>query len=82
MLPFFSAARWRRAAGRSQTGDAASVSAGAALRPNWREEYQGGEELSSIIINGLDTRSNGRGKVKTRTLYKPKHAAPCRTFLL
>ena len=46
------------------------------------EEYQDGDVLSSTIMYELGNGSNGGGKVKTRTLHKPKHAAPCRTFVL
>jgi len=46
------------------------------------EGYQDGDVLSSTIMYGMGNRSNGGGKVKTRTLHKPKHAAPCRTFVL
>ena len=34
------------------------------------ENTRAAGELSSIISDGLGTRSNGRGKVKTRTLHK------------
>ena len=82
MLPFF---RPRRGGGRQGANSGERCRAGftgGSLRPNCREGYQDGGELSSVISNGLGTRSNGRGKVKARTLHKPKHAAPCRTFAL
>jgi hypothetical protein len=79
--PFFRPLRGGGAA-RANTGSDAKPALPWGSPEALLEEYQDGDVLSSTIMYGLGNRSNGGGKVKTRTLHKRKHAAPCRTFVL